>query len=374
MGKRIEFANSLRGVAALFVLISHYANLFWLNRSIVPLITGLPEIPASVPTPMFGVFLQFIQPVSLGPAGVAVFFLISGFVIPFAFQTQTRVQFAIGRFFRILPAYFVGFLLGAAVLAVAMWLFGRPFLYSVSAVAVHTIAGLRAILQTPMIDFIVWTLEIELAFYIIAILIAPFLKSGSWLTYTAPACIFAVSLLFGETRQIHFAPAGYLTYMFIGVSLNFYFRRCQTLPVTVLSIVLLLPLAASYLPDALRIRLTPSYAFALVLFLAAMLMDSRMPHGRVLRFFAAISYPLYATHVLFGYALMTLLVLKAGFGLGSAFVIAVLLIIPIAFAIHVLVETPAHGMGKRIGERYAGAMDAVRRALVQKVLRNDLHG
>ncbi|MBV5269129.1 MAG: hypothetical protein JZU55_03370, partial [Afipia sp.] len=75
------------------------------------------------------------------------------------------------------------------------------------------------------------------------------------------------------------------------------------------------------------------------------------------------SYPLYATHALFGYALMTLLVLKAGLALWSAFVIAVLLIIPIAFAIHVLVETPTHEMGKRIGERYSGALDVLRRAL-----------
>lgn len=363
MGKRIEFANSLRGVAALMVLFAHYGNLFWHNRSIVPLITGLPEIPASVPTPMVGAVLKFIQPLSLGPMGVAVFFLISGFVIPFAFETQTRVQFAIGRVFRILPTYFVGFLLGAMLLAVAMWVFGRPFLYSGSAVAVHSIAGLRAILQTPMIDFIVWTLEIELAFYIVAILIAPLLERGSLLAYAAPACIFAVSLLFGETRQIHFASAGHLTYMFIGVSLNFYFRRCQTLLVTVVSIVLLLPLAGSYLSETLRIQAAPSYVFALGLFVAAMLMNRKMPHGRVLRFFAAISYPLYATHALFGYALMTLLVLKAGLALWSAFVIAVLLIIPIAFAIHVLVETPTHEMGKRIGERYSGAINVLRRAL-----------
>lgn len=42
---RIEFANTLRGFAALAVVISHYYGVFWSNRAAVESITNAPALP-----------------------------------------------------------------------------------------------------------------------------------------------------------------------------------------------------------------------------------------------------------------------------------------------------------------------------------------
>ena len=47
-------------------------------------------------------------PLNWGPFGVALFFVISGFVIPFSFETYGRLDFIVARFFRIYPTYLTG--------------------------------------------------------------------------------------------------------------------------------------------------------------------------------------------------------------------------------------------------------------------------
>jgi hypothetical protein len=43
--QRVDFANTLRGFAALSVLISHYYGAFWLNRPAVAYLTNAPALP-----------------------------------------------------------------------------------------------------------------------------------------------------------------------------------------------------------------------------------------------------------------------------------------------------------------------------------------
>ena len=94
--QKIGFANSLRGIAALSVVTGHYLGTFWKITDAVAGLTGIVRSPVVPP-----VFAEFVvsSPVNLGAFGVALFFLISGFVIPLSFQYYGRLDFIVARFF-----------------------------------------------------------------------------------------------------------------------------------------------------------------------------------------------------------------------------------------------------------------------------------
>ncbi|MCQ4062259.1 acyltransferase, partial [Klebsiella pneumoniae] len=65
--------------------------------------------PLDVSMPVYLGWLHRLPQFNWGAFGVALFFLISGFVIPFSFVKATWLSFLVGRFFRIFPLYAVGF-------------------------------------------------------------------------------------------------------------------------------------------------------------------------------------------------------------------------------------------------------------------------
>ena len=93
---KIEFANTMRGVAAMLVLVSHYLGVFWTNRQGVSRYTPLPPLPKQFSTPPFVEWIHFGPWVNWGALGVGLFFLISGFVFPFSLGGRSRVSFALG--------------------------------------------------------------------------------------------------------------------------------------------------------------------------------------------------------------------------------------------------------------------------------------
>src|SRR3984885_1320777 len=98
--QKIEFANGLRGIAALSVITGHYLGTFWKLTDAVAGLTGIVRSPGVPP-----VFVELVVslPVNLGPFGVESLFLISGFMIPLSFQSYGRRDFLVARFFRIYP-------------------------------------------------------------------------------------------------------------------------------------------------------------------------------------------------------------------------------------------------------------------------------
>lgn len=366
---RVEFANSLRGIAALLVMISHYVGVFWLGRPIVAEMTHLPQMPEAIATPAWAALLTGASPINFGALGVAIFFLISGFVIPLAFEGRTRSQFVVGRILRIWPTYLAGFAIGMVSIAVASALFGLPFPYNAQSVFVHAIAGLRGLLQSQNLDGVVWTLEVEILFYVIAAIIAPLLKRGAVLTYATPIAICAFALLFHDKAPLTYLP--YLIFMFVGVALNFHYRQLQPLRTTIFWVIVLLILSASIRqlsPDFKM--LAPNYLLAVIIFISCMAgsqllpTDSiRLPGNRILAFFAAISFPLYVVHALFGYAFMTPLIQKAGFSAGVALSLALVATFVLAHILHVAVEMPSLQIGKSLANRMMDGKNVSRRAL-----------
>ena len=177
-GQKIEFANTLRGFAALAVLISHYLGAFWTRRPAVEYLTNTPSLSIDLhPTPTIVTWLNAFPIFNWGAVGVAIFFLISGFVIPFTLRKSSLQGFLANRIFRIFPTYIVGF----TITLMGIWLgskyFENKWPFTATEVLIHYIPGLRDILWSRPIDGIVWTLEIEIRFYLVCALFITWFRS-----------------------------------------------------------------------------------------------------------------------------------------------------------------------------------------------------
>ena len=83
LGLRLEFLDALRGIAAMLVVVEHFAEHLW---------------------PAFAVFS--LTRFRLGEYGVVLFFLVSGFIIPASLERRGSLsQFWVGRAFRLFPLY-----------------------------------------------------------------------------------------------------------------------------------------------------------------------------------------------------------------------------------------------------------------------------
>jgi peptidoglycan/LPS O-acetylase OafA/YrhL len=136
--ERLLYIDAIRGMAALSVVIFH--ALLWYPGSL---------------TDGVGQFIDF------GKFGVVLFFMVSGFIIPFSLDDARadglRV-FIIRRIFRLYPAYWVS-LAGAAATAIIL---GFPL--SLTQFAVN-MSMLQGFFRVGDVLPVYWTLLIELIFY-----------------------------------------------------------------------------------------------------------------------------------------------------------------------------------------------------------------
>lgn len=344
---KVAFANTLRGLAALSVLIFHYAGVFWLHRPGTE--TIIVSEPVTGDVPHFVIALRdTLAPINLGAFGVGLFFLISGFVIPFSFNTRGRLSFCIGRFFRLWPTYAVGFACTVAALAVNAWYFNVPFPFYTEHVLIHSVAGLRDILPTLPIDRIVWTLEVEVKVYIIAALAGPWLKRLSPLVFIIPIFFIVAKLAAPQLGSMIpsklWHSTHHLSFMFIGVALNYFYRGGLS---KALTSVICAALIAGVCQMPGMTALWPAYVAALTVFVAAMIFPHMTPDTRALNFLARVSYPLYVSHGVAGYVLM-LHLLRQGLEPVSAILITTAIALVIAWLIHTVIEQPTHEFGRKL--------------------------
>ena len=146
---RLGHIDNLRAVAALMVVWTHLAEDFSPRARLDDPLSGwLHTLP-----------LQW----NLGHVGVVLFFAISGFVI-YGSLARRRPEnagrvFALSRFFRLYPAYWVSVLAGLIVL----WrLPGVPTPWTLIAANATMLPGLFG---QPRVMGLYWTLETELIFY-----------------------------------------------------------------------------------------------------------------------------------------------------------------------------------------------------------------
>ncbi|WP_313063400.1 acyltransferase family protein [Atlantibacter hermannii] len=352
-GGRIEFANSLRGLAAFAVLISHYFGVFWYARDTAGQManTIVPSVD-QVPVPFYAEWVVTF-PVAMAPFGVALFFLISGFVIPFSIIKSSTMAFLVGRFFRIYPLYIAGFSITLLSIIISGKVSGFAFPYNIDSVLYHYLPGVHLMAGTPGIDGIIWTLEIEIAFYILCAITAPLIRSGSLFFFFIPLLLILFVYFFHDypwtsNLKILAHVSEYIIFMIIGVAFNYVFRGLLSLKKVIIIVIIIACLFFCGMlinndPNSVAI----SYAAALIIFTLSAVTSKYWKSSAILGFLADISYPLYVVHGVMGYAILAHLT-SAGVSPFASIMAATITSVTVAWILHVTIETPSHNVGKKL--------------------------
>ena len=279
---RLEALDALRGTAALAVVMYHF-----LSRG--------PEL-----YPELGTRAEWVQ---FGQYGVHLFFVISGFVIFMTLQRATVRSFAVSRFIRLYPIYWVCIALTSTV--VAIW--GLPGREVSPLETLINLTMLQQYLGVPAVDGAYWTLAAELGFYVqVGILFFLGMLSPNRITPVLYAWIVAATAM---SQAYKYAPAGqglleavapafvWIPLFVAGIAFHLIWQGERRIAILVLPLVALAAMALRG-PTVGLATAGVTVVFALALWF----MPTRMGSG--LTGLGGISYALYLIHQNVGYVIM----------------------------------------------------------------------
>jgi peptidoglycan/LPS O-acetylase OafA/YrhL len=220
---------------------------------------------------------------------------------------------------------------------------------------------------------IVWTLEIELAFYAFCILIRRQMISCNppifgWQLLALPFSYVAGSLMavtLGWSRPIfsllHWSSSvmQFITFMLVGTAFHFHFRgKMDLMRMLIIQTVLLVAFIGCWRFGMIAhdgwagpiSYLIAYFAFSAAYYGRRWFLIAPPPVRRWSSRLADISYPLYAVHGILGYTLLARM-LAAGVPPGVALLCAIALVVALATIVHLSVEIPSRNAGKSLARR-----------------------
>jgi peptidoglycan/LPS O-acetylase OafA/YrhL len=327
-GARLQTVDVLRGLAAFSVSWYHFT-------------TANPGLPGP------GLFHESGRH---GWLGVDVFFVISGFIIPFAlarggYRIHDYGRFLLKRIIRLDPPYLASIaciLAGLALAARVPGLADTGKAVSVTGVLLH-LGYLNAFFPYPWLNVVFWTLAIEFQFYLIAGLIYPMLARRST---TARASVFVVAGLLAYFSANEELVLHWLMIFFAG-AVVFQFRA---------GLIGRAALAGWIAGAGVVTIFTHSAAVASVVVSTALLIAFvDLPAPRPLRWLGAISYSLYLMHPLVGGRVMAWAARSPQGPIATTAWLAAAVVASLAAAwgLYWIVERPAQRWSSRIRYRAA---------------------
>lgn len=358
---RLLFANHLRGIASICVVVSHLLVFFWLARGIVSEFTFTTDQAGWFPALVLMLFHPWFN---LGPFGVALFFLVSGLVVPISLLEHSRMTFISARLLRVYPTYAVALSLEVVVLGLNAYFWHRPFTWSVWAI-VSNFLLIQDLVNQPGIDLVNWTLVQELHFYVIVTVLANTIRQGSDIPIILVA-VFALIInyayreiplpllrLVGEIGMSFM----FISFMLIGTLFNFHYRKKIGLARLVFGVTVLL---GGFATSGWYGQLTTDFSMVLKNYLCAFgvfstlyIVRNYVPRSAVLDKLAALSFPLYLIHCIFGYSLLRVMMVSGGYSYTAAISVTLPVVLTIAWGLHRLVEIPTLALGRRLRRHIA---------------------
>jgi len=325
---RLAPLDALRGIAAISVLLFHYTSNFeW-------------EYGHPVPPPFnFG----------LGHYGVELFFMISGFVILMTLSRKASVaQFAYARFSRLFPVYWASVLTTFAIIT-AFGLRG----HEISATdLLANLTMIQPIFGVPHVDYVYWTLWVELRFYLLMGLIfwLPMRRAlipilvGLVLLNTIDLTFNFTEKIPGWWRIVASIPMRQLCYFLVGIVLYEAWRDGVRFRTALLLTFCYASAVAGYQLGSETRGSLIQHAVVIATFILAMyfasLKNPRMLQSKVLVFFGTISYATYLIHHNVG-SIVLLEAYDQGLSPTTAIACAMVVALALATMLTFLVEKPA---------------------------------
>ena len=317
---RIGIADALRGVAVLLVCCSHLTTAD--STAALDRLAGAGAV---------------------GRTGVVIFFVISGFIIPFSllranFQLPRYGQFLLRRIVRLEPPYLVALFLTVGIeSANALYSNSRPS-FTPSQIGAH-IGYLAPYLGYKWINPVFWTLAIEVQFYLIAgIAFRPFIagtpaKFALWVLVSIALTAFP-----GVSAHTEFISA-WLPIFTLGM-LAFRARAglCGWRVYWPISVLL-----------AGAVLLVHGPVQAVAAFAAASLLACVGSFNAPFLFFVgSISYSLYLVHLPIGARVLNLAVYHGGAPALAGAALALGVSIAVAWILYKIVELPAQTWANKV--------------------------
>ncbi len=324
--------DSLRGIAAIIVVLYH-----------------------------FTVSDNFLNKIfKYGTSGVDLFFIISGFVILMTIEkSKSWKQFVISRFSRLYPAYWVCVSITTIMIVISVY-FG--FHSNRDAGLFNTYLANLTMFQHylgfPNIDGQYWTLIVELNFYIFILIL--YLVRGIPSIHIISSFLLAILLVwtfFFETfkqysfhsQLLHIFPLlRYFPLFFAGML----FYDVKKNKATFLNIILIIScfmvcvLMYSKFHRHIKVMNTTEYLISISIYFSFfclfILNRLKLIVGSITLFLGEISYSLYLIHEFIGYKLIIPALVKyIHLPFFIALVLAIAIVILIAYLINILFERPA---------------------------------
>lgn len=345
MSERIIFANNLRGLAAILVVVSHFVGIFFVMNPVICSLLGVPVLESLPPLPDF---LRFTSENSivLGQFGVGIFFIISGFVIPFSLINGSRRSFLFRRAMRIYPVYIVGFSFSMLVLYILAVQQDTVYKFPFFDIFAHFGIITRALLDVSRIDGISWTLEVEIYFYLLLCIFSTRILNFNFKRYLFSVVLVAVIAAF--TFKFKWYLVGVQVASGLMLLLGMAFHSFINKKINLVQLLFLEGLVLGLIPVLWIGFASPAdyiypwmsgYLLAIVAFHGCYFLREKFSSNKIVEHFADISYPLYVVHALTGYSVMYMLIV---FGTSSVAAISAAALVSYAAAviIHLMIEKP----------------------------------
>ena len=269
---KIKSIIAIRGVAVLLVMICHFFSETGLNIQSRQLALQMPKI---------------------GHIGVHLFFIVSGFVLPYSMYKSSYTLGALPRFLlrrvvRIEPPYLISILL-VLLCMLAKTLYGLQVNYEGGIKGVlFQVLYLNGILGLPWLNVVYWSLALEFQFYILIGLLFPILNKNS---------NYRLALLLSLIASLRFLDQtatwvlGYLPFFMIGMSICCYRLKKLNLP-ALIAVIILSTILIGY-PNGLLNHIDAVLTVLLFILLYQM---ERVGFPAPLLFIGKISYSIYLIH------------------------------------------------------------------------------
>jgi peptidoglycan/LPS O-acetylase OafA/YrhL len=370
----VWFAHFARALAALVVLWARYIAEFREQKQLVSAFVftepiALVDIPKSFLLDAY-IWSRDALTIDLGAAAVGVFFVLSGFVIPFALERRTLPAYGIRRVLRVYPTLWAVTALSVLmILVVSKW--ELPFSWDrvwTQGTLINQYTG------NDWVDPSYWTIPIEELFYVVAALLAVTrLLRRPWAVVLAAAGVSALALSLGRVTP-DIAPGespgwefwtrfwlgrnlGFMTFIFVGVALHMLYRRfwSRTTFVVVTALVCGIyyltlhngPFRPPFLPGGDQATTYfRSFMLGLGAFLLFYWIGDRLPKNKPIKVLGDISYPIYLVGAVIGWGILVFFTR----GLGNYFLavpVTVIAVLLLAYGLHRVVEKPTMDFSQR---------------------------